>query len=334
MAKDGEPFFICPPDGQIPTKGDHGFGLYHHDCRFLSGYELRVGGTTPTSLRSGSGSRRTTLKLELTNTELHDGKSVIGKEQLGLMWTRRVDAGHTSLEDELSVRNYGRQPATVPVELDFAATFQDVFDIRGLLDERPGKQRPTKWRDGRLEFRYAGADGIDRSLELRFDPAPNDRGDTSVRYELDLEPRTSKVVHVTARIRERPRSGARPIEQRSETTANRGRHSDSSGQHRSAGVHRGKWPVGCRSSSLALDSALDRALADLTMLRGSLDGYTYYAAGIPWFSTLFGRDSLITSLETIFLDPKVAEDTLRLLASRQGRVVDDWRERATGQDSP
>src|SRR3954463_3154686 len=50
VIKDGEPFFLCPPDGQIPTEGEHGLGLYHHDTRFLNGYELTIGGIVGNSL--------------------------------------------------------------------------------------------------------------------------------------------------------------------------------------------------------------------------------------------------------------------------------------------
>ena len=76
---------------------------------------------------------------------------------------------------------------------------------------------------------------------------------------------------------------------------------------------------------------LRRSLDDLELLHSELDGQSYYAAGVPWFATLFGRDSLITAFETLSFVPGVAEGTLRLLAGRLGREYDDERDEEPGK---
>ena len=76
---------------------------------------------------------------------------------------------------------------------------------------------------------------------------------------------------------------------------------------------------------------LQRSLDDLELLRSELDGESYYAAGLPWFATLFGRDSLITAFETLSFVPGVAEGTLRLLAGRLGTEVNDERDEEPGK---
>jgi glycogen debranching enzyme len=86
-----------------------------------------------------------------------------------------------------------------------------------------------------------------------------------------------------------------------------------------------------RSSDLLFDALLERSLDDLEILRGELDGQRYYAAGVPWFSTLFGRDSLISAYQTLAFDPRIAAETLRLLAGRQGTEDDDWRDEEPGK---
>jgi glycogen debranching enzyme len=80
-----------------------------------------------------------------------------------------------------------------------------------------------------------------------------------------------------------------------------------------------------------LNKVLTRALLDLRLLQTRIDGLTFYAAGTPWFVTLFGRDSVITALQTLAFDPGVAEQTLRLLAKNQGRKYDDWRDEEPGK---
>lgn len=86
-----------------------------------------------------------------------------------------------------------------------------------------------------------------------------------------------------------------------------------------------------RSDSRLLNVIIDRSLRDLQALESKLGDQTYFAAGVPWFVTLFGRDSLITSLQTLAYDPQIAEQTLRLLAALQCRNVDDWRDGQPGK---
>ena len=153
VAKNGEPFFICPPDGQVPVGRHHGYGLFHHDCRFLSGYEVTIGGRRPSSLGAveGSGAK---LVMEVNDPEL--------RQQVGLTWTRDMAEEPPTLTDRLELRNYAADAVDLPIELRFAAGFEDVFEVRGLSPRERGKRLDPVWRDGRLEFGYEGADGIDR----------------------------------------------------------------------------------------------------------------------------------------------------------------------------
>ena len=93
----------------------------------------------------------------------------------------------------------------------------------------------------------------------------------------------------------------------------------------------GNWRTSVKSSSLLLDAVLARSFDDLDLLRGELDGLEYYAAGLPWFATLFGRDSLIAAYQTLAFGSATAADTLRLLAGRQGTKVDEWRDEEPGK---
>jgi glycogen debranching enzyme len=85
------------------------------------------------------------------------------------------------------------------------------------------------------------------------------------------------------------------------------------------------------SNSLLLNRVVRRSLLDLHVLESSLNGDRFFAAGVPWFVTLFGRDSLITALQTLAYDPDIARDTLQLMAQYQGRRVDHWRDEQPGK---
>lgn len=76
---------------------------------------------------------------------------------------------------------------------------------------------------------------------------------------------------------------------------------------------------------------MDRAFRGLRMLRSHHEQDAYFAAGVPWFVTLFGRDSLITALQMLAYHPGIAEETLRLLARYQGVSEDDWRDEQPGK---
>jgi glycogen debranching enzyme len=67
------------------------------------------------------------------------------------------------------------------------------------------------------------------------------------------------------------------------------------------------------------------------VLKTSLDGCEYFSAGLPWYGALFGRDSIISSLECLAFRPSVAEQTLRLLAKYQGKEINDWRDEEPGK---
>src|SRR3954447_26855496 len=342
VAKDGEPFFLCEPDGQVPVDGRHGYGLYHHDCRFVAGYQLTLGGRTPDALAATEASG-TTLIIEVTNPDLGTGDARIPKEQVGITWTRTMDASGPALRDELVIRNYGAEPVELPLELRFAAGFEDVFLIRGLLMQQPGTKHGAAWNDGVLAFSYSGGDGVDRSVDIRVDVEPHERTDDGVRLRVGLDARGSRTIHVDCTITERVQPGAAPIERRDsprqQPSDNRSRlrrqaeHGSSPrpGDGQEPWIGGDGWTMSARTSSFALRAALARSLDDLAQLRGELDGLRYYEAGIPWFATLFGRDSLIAALQSLSWDPDIAAETLRLLAGRQGTRDDRWRDEQPGK---
>ncbi|HEX5241244.1 MAG TPA: glycogen debranching N-terminal domain-containing protein [Candidatus Limnocylindrales bacterium] len=331
VIKDAEPFFLCPPDGQISVSQDHGFGIYHHDTRFLSGYELRLADATANALAATAvAGNHAILELTTPDLDLGNGRK-LGKEQLAIRWSRRLDAAKTSLRDEISIRSYATEKARLKLSLRFRAGFQDVFDVRGLLQERPGTLHQPRWDGDRLVFAYDGKDGVTRSVTVSFDVRPRHDDGPGCDVWLEVPPRGESKLTVTVELGERLQPGAAPIEHR---TPKRSEASQSQRDSRAAerpGSSDGGWPTSVRTDSISLEAVLARSLDDLLTLRGELDGQRYYAAGVPWFSTLFGRDSLISAYQTLAFEPRIAGETLRLLAGRQGTTDDDFRDEQPGK---
>ncbi|HYL39842.1 MAG TPA: glycogen debranching N-terminal domain-containing protein, partial [Candidatus Binatus sp.] len=333
VIKDGEPFFVCPPDGQIPISGEHSYGLYHHDTRFLSGYELTIGGARGNSLAATSVlGNRGVLELTTPEIDLGDGRT-IAKERLAIRWTRQLDGDRAQLTDTIELRNFDADGARLPLRFRFWSGFEDIFEVRGLLDERPGTLHDPSWDADTLVFRYDGKDGVCRRLRVSTDPTPTHGDEPAFELAIEVPSHGRAQVQLRVQIEEQLRPGAAPIERRTDRepggrATNRravGGASTSSGDD---------WPVTVTSDSLTLNGAMARSLEDLVTLRGELDGQRYYAAGVPWFSTLFGRDSLISAYQTLAFDPRITTETLRLLASRQGTKDDDFRDEQPGKILP
>jgi glycogen debranching enzyme len=326
VIKDGNVFFLTEPGGDVPSGGDHGFGLYYQDCRYLSGYELKLAGAKPLRLVSDAADGYAAA-FQLTNPDIRtsDGE-LIRKEQLGVKWERMVNAGKPALDEVITLENFGAEEAAFPLDLVFEAGFEDVFAIRGLLPERPGSMRRPEWKDGALSFVYEGADKLYRALSVRFSPAPDTTEETSARFDIRLRRGESKRLSVSLVIAESENAGALFPEQHYQADFPRVRES-----LRRA---RDEWvegEAGVRCNSPLLDMIMGRSLRDLHTLRSRLGGEEYFAAGVPWFVTLFGRDSIITALQTLAFNPGIAAQTLRLLAKYQSKRMDEWRDAQPGK---
>ena len=302
-------FFLSEPDGRVPIEDGHGFGLYYHDCRFLSGYELKIDGARPEKLVS-TAAHGFMAVIELTNPDLQEpGGQVIKKETVGIKWTRVIDNAEPALRDSVAFRNYGIDPVELPCSLTFRSEFEDIFAVRGMLPQEKGKLRPPHWEDGCLCLVYDGADGVYRSLSVHFSPKPQQPG---LLVSLAVaESQSSDGVRPQLRGCPDFQRLTRAMEDTTEKWLN------------------GRTVV--HSDNMFLNRILDRSLRDLYMLKSRLKSWEYFAAGVPWFVTLFGRDSLIAALEALAYDPDVAAQTLRVLASYQGDDVDDWRDEEPGK---
>ncbi len=325
VIKDEDLFFLCDREGRVPVQPGSGLGLYFHDCRFLNGYEMRLGGDRPTVL--GADARRgyqANLAMANKAFQTPDGTNV-EKEEVGVEWERLPDASRTILYDRITVHNYRLESTEVPLELLFAASFEALFEVRGTPAKKRGKLHDPEWRDGALHFRYDGADDIRRTTTVHFQPPPDETEKTTARYRLDLGARESKRIEIAVVLSETPEN------------------KDSSPKQPAfdfdrveAGLRDSckKWVearTDITTSSRSLNRVLERSLHDLRMLRARIDGHDFYAAGVPWYVTLFGRDSIIAALQSLAYEPELAEQTLRLLAKFQGTKVDAWRDEGPGK---
>ncbi len=325
VIKSQDVFFLCERDGRVPLKGKHGLGLYYHDCRYLNGYELKLGGTDLSSLvaTAGAGSK---ADLELTNPDLRlDDGRLMPKEDLAVLWERVTDPKRLALHDLLTFTNYGVETFTFPVALTFASAFEDIFVVRGMEAKSRGQLQTPRWDDGRLVFAYDGSDGVWRGLTVVFDPPPTRTDGTTAHFRFEVPSHQETQLSVSLIMTE-SRSREEPLPALTSGDF----------QRASEVLHGGtqEWlnrQTKCETSDPVLDRVQQRSLLDLHTLRSRLDGHEYFAAGVPWYVTLFGRDSIISAMESLAFQPDIATQTLRLLARYQGTKVDNWRDEEPGK---
>ena len=320
-------FFSRRPKEECRWSRGHGFGLYYHDCRYLNGYELLVGGEHPEPLaaRSWEGGRAV-FQLTTPDFQAPDGRT-IHRETVGLKWDRVIDAEQCVLHEQLDIQCFGYEAIDFPLTMRFRAGFEDVFEIRGLLREVKGKLFKPVWKDKCLVFSYEGGDKIRRSLAVHFYPLPAEiKGDT-VQFHISLKPNEIRQIRISLAIAE---SEEQPNRLFAQTSVYRDLQTVSQGIKASA-EHWLKRETEFRSDSLLLNRVMRRSLMDLHMLKTSIGGDEFFAAGVPWFVALFGRDCLTTSLQTMAFWSDTPAPTLRLLARHQGTQVSDWRDEQPGK---
>lgn len=329
VIKDDELFFLCESSGDVPFEGSNGLGLYYHDCRYLNGYELRLDGV-PADRLASSAAAGSSATFELTNRDVRTaGSGLLDKESVAIRWERTLDATECALHDSIAFTNFGVQPVDLPVTIALRCEFESIFTVRGAQPKRRGVLHDPHWSNSGLHFRYDGADKVVRSLVAQFEPAPHGCDRSTAAFNLHIEPHATATVRLSLELTESPEHTARHPLGRRAASDHHVRHARSA-QGR-AGDDWMSHATRLSSDDPRLDRLVERSLRDLHLLGTPLHGRRYFAAGVPWYVTLFGRDSIISALETLAFLPGRAEGTVRLLASMQGTREDHWRDEEPGK---
>lgn len=317
---------LCQNDGTIPLENAQGFGVYYHDCRFLNGYELTIGDSRLNALASNS-EHGYMAEFELTNRDLKSSNGMqLDKQSLGISWQRIIQASKLSVQDVICFTNYTVEAQEFVLSFVFQADFEDIFQIRGFHPTQIGKKKAPAWHRGVLVFGYSGADGLQRSLAISISPRLKARHRNGADVSISLKPGGAQTVHLSFQLTE-------SSHKKSATVSSAAIHATNALAIR---LHQGsdEWLQDhghFQSNSYRLNNVFERSIRDLGALRTFLDGEEYFSAGLPWYGTLFGRDSILSSLQTLAFRPKIAEQTLRLLAKYQGKEINDWRDEQPGK---
>jgi len=301
----GDTFAIFDRHGEMRPGRTSRHGLYSGGTRFLSGLWVEIAGSPPLLLSSGVRGPERGLFVHETNPDTPDAPLVLPCDQVHLIRRVRVEDG--SCEIELSLRSYATAAIRIPVRLGFSADYADVFEVRGTRRTGRGRRLAPEIAKDAVELGYVGLDEAVRSTRFEFDPPPAETSARSAEWVASLAP--GERVRIAIRVRCSLREGVerhRP-----------GRYAIAPAEapHREPAAQ-------ISTSSSAMNEWLRRSAADLAMLTAPTAHGPMPYAGIPWFCTPFGRDSLIVALETLWSDPSLARGVLRFLAAHQAAADD------------
>ncbi|MFC3127550.1 glycogen debranching N-terminal domain-containing protein [Pseudoroseomonas globiformis] len=314
--KHDESFAVFGPDGDL-TGGAQ--GLYYRDTRHLSFLCLRINGATPQLLSAALQADNSALTCDLTNPALSDAAdgAPLPRGELHIRRTRFLWNG--SCHERIAIRNFSGRHCRVRLELHFAADFADLFEVRGHRRPAHGEHHRASLTTDSVTLSYTGLDGLRRQTALCFDPAPRQLEAQRAVQEISLPAGGRRTLFMTIGCGEGdappPRGGFGAMLHKAK--AARREH-----QARRASVE---------TTDPLLNSVLQRAVSDLGMLTTATPQGPYPYAGTPWYSTAFGRDALITALQTLWLDPSLALGVLRFLAAHQAREMNAQNDAEPGK---
>jgi glycogen debranching enzyme len=306
-------FAVFNRHGDIETTGLKEQGLYFEGTRFLSQLELYLGNFRPLLLSSTIKQDNSLFTADLSNVDLSRNGSVrIPRGTLHVVRTQFLweDACYQKYE----VFNYGLTAVNIPVHIVFAADFADIFEVRGVRRNKKGKHLPPVFDSGSVILGYAGLDGTLRRTCLRCTPEPTRISQSSFEFTAHLEPRAR--THFTVIVACEVGVEVHP-------------HVFESAWNQSQAAHLSDCKIS--SSNHEFNEWVQRSQSDVQMMVLGNPERHYPYAGVPWFSTVFGRDGIITALQYLWLDPTIARGVLDYLASTQADEVSSQSEAEPGK---
>jgi len=316
-------FGVFDKQGDCRSGADGPDGLYYQDTRFLSGLSLRIGGMAPLLLSSVVLDDNGAMVVDLANADFHDDEGKVWLQRDSIHAARVKFLCGTTCYERIRVRRFGPVGRRIALDIGFAADFADLFEVRG--DRRPRRGTLSVARiDGRsVRFTYLGLDAIERTTNIHFDPAPDLLTDHHAHWDMDFDAgeRFSLVIKTACALADAG-AGAGP-EPPNLLSAYR--------QVRRTRHDRMKKRASVGSANELFNTVIDRAASDVDMLLTDTPHGLYPYAGIPWYSTIFGRDGIITAMLLLWAAPEIAKGVLTTLAATQATGTDEAADAQPGK---
>ncbi|MHB8760878.1 MAG: amylo-alpha-1,6-glucosidase [Coriobacteriia bacterium] len=292
--------------GDIEPFDQSHLGLYRGDTRFLSTLRLRLENGRPLLLDSTVSQDNSLFRVDLMNVDLRRGEEIAIPH--GTVHVCRSKAMEVyACAEQVCFHNYSLAPVEISFSIEFAADFADIFEIRGVQRARRGRLLAPQAGPRGLLLAYQGLDGRRRETRIELDPVPAWRGETEAFYRMTLQPHAEATYRWTIVCELEGDQAAYTLPVRYERAVERAEAAALEVDGRARVI----------SSNDQFNDWVNRSAADIRMLTTETPCGPYPYAGVPWFSTAFGRDGIITALECLWFDPGLAKGVLTYLACTQ-----------------
>ncbi|MDI6623684.1 MAG: glycogen debranching N-terminal domain-containing protein [Brevundimonas sp.] len=313
--KDADTFVVADIWGDMKGGAD---GLFDRDTRLLSRFVMTAGLARPSRLSSGVSQDNVFFTAHSTNRPLPPmgGRSapagVIHIERRRFVRDRRMF-------ERIRMVNHGVEDVLLPMAFEFAADFADIFEVRGSVRPKRGTQETPVVDGRRVLFRYLGVDEATRSSCLAFSEPPARLTASRAEFMFSLPKGRRCDLYIECGV------GAceAPDETRFRFHAVQARVAMRTRRRRGASIRGPRNP--------RFNDWLDQSRADVALLTTDLPTGPYPYAGVPWFSTPFGRDGILTAWQMLWLDPSLAKGVLTYLAMRQATEFSAFQDSAPGK---
>jgi glycogen debranching enzyme len=319
VLKHGESFAVFDRFGDIHSLGHSEQGIYHKDMRFLSTLDLRLAdGRRPVLLNSTLKQDNSLLTVDLTIPEIYEADRLVVHLDTVHLFRAKLIYKDTCYE-HLRLCNYGDNAVNIPFKLAFNADFADIFEVRGRKREQRGECRPMEVDGQTITLGYIGLDNITRNTYIQLENANASIADNNAYFEVALAPGEDKDIYLS--IQCSANQDAVPTTHYFDALQKISEELETARKNQCE-IH---------SANEQFNDWLNRSQVDLNLLISDTPYGAYPMAGVPWFSTPFGRDGLITALHSLWTNPNVSRGVLTYLAANQATEVDALREAEPGK---
>jgi glycogen debranching enzyme len=317
VLKYGEMFAVFDRHGDIEPLGLGEQGIYFQETRYVSELALSLWDLRPLLLSSTVKSDNSVFTADLANVDVTEGPEVIvPRGTVHVLRSRFLWQG--VCYEELKVVNYGLSILEIPLRIAIDADFADIFEVRGTRREQRGRRLQEKIASDSILFSYEGLDHVVRQMRVECHPAPVRISSTELRFQTSLRPKKSAEFYIVFSCDPKAHSRSTGYS-RAELARDSERSAVASGMCKIS------------SSNDRFSRWVKRSTADVQMMVLGNPETDYPYAGVPWFSTVFGRDGIITALQLLWVSPRIAKGVLQYLASTQATEVDREREAEPGK---
>jgi len=319
----GQTVLVTEPDGQVIWPSER--GLYFRDTRVISAWAIYANGE-PWDLLNGGAVAYQAARIFVTNRAFLSEDGPIAARTLGLVIGRHIDGG---LHEDIEITNNSRNPVRFNLEIAIRADFADIFEVKSSRIVRRGRIT-TAWSDKRQVLRIAYRNK-DFCREVIIRTGDGDGGPTvsaNGRLSFDIALKAGQAWH-RCLIYDLT-DGAERMRAPRECT-----HSSATSDHAEKMDEWQRTVLKIRTSNEEFYRCFNQGVQDMAALRLPLKGMDHMvfvpAAGLPWFVALFGRDTLIVSLQAMIVYPEFAGGALEVLGQLQAKARDDYRDAEPGK---